>query len=96
MTLSIKETPNLIAAKLQPLARYKILLFAGFVALMYGYLLLQINQAASTQASTDQAVVAGQKSPHIDEVTAQKLQQLQDNSVSVKALFNEARTNPFD
>lgn len=96
MNISLKDLPNYATTKLKPLNRYKVLLFVAFVALLYGYVLLQINQATNTQPAPDQAVAAGHTSPHIDEATIQRLQQLQDNSVNVKALFNEARTNPFE
>ena len=33
--------------------------------------------------------------PKLDPAIITKIQQLQDNSVGVQALFNEARNNPF-
>lgn len=80
---------------LAPIARYRILLFIVLVAALYGYLVLQINQASNVQPSEDQEVVAVHHTPRIDPHLVQQLQQLQDNSVSVQTLFNEARTNPF-
>jgi len=96
MNISLKDISNYAATASKPLNRYKVVLFVAFIALLYGYVLVQINQASNTQPATDQAVAAGRTSPHIDDATIQKLQQLQDNSVNVKVLFNEARTNPFE
>jgi hypothetical protein len=80
---------------LAPVVRYRVLLFILLVAGLYGYLVLQINQASSVQPSENQEVVAVHHTPRIDPSLVQQLQQLQDNSVSVQTLFNEARTNPF-
>lgn len=79
--------------------RFRIVIFVVFVALVYGYLFLQINKfnnakpsplAVSSQAASPSAVL-----PHIDPATVKKIQQLKDNSVNVQALFDQARQNPF-
>jgi hypothetical protein len=36
-----------------------------------------------------------QTTPHIDPAIVQKIKQLNDNSVSAHALFNQSRQNPF-
>ena len=82
--------------KLQPLWRYRMLLFIVFVAGLSGYLVMQINQAISVPASTETSVAPSQnRATRIDPVVVQQLKQLEDNSVSVKSLFNQGRENPF-
>jgi hypothetical protein len=95
MKLDIKNIITLVLAKLQLLKPYRVLLFVLFVLSLAGYLLLQTNNATNVQPTADQTMTITKPTPHIDQAVVEQLQQLQDNSVSVKALFNEARTNPF-
>ncbi|HVV25680.1 MAG TPA: hypothetical protein VHC21_01440 [Candidatus Saccharimonadales bacterium] len=86
------------AAKLRPVAkRYALPAFIVFVLLVYGVVLLRINSLNNQEPTTDQVTsqVKAARIPHIDQSVVQQLQSLQDNSVSVQALFNQARNNPF-
>jgi hypothetical protein len=77
--------------------RYGFPIFLVFVGLIYGFVLLRVNILSNTQPS-DAAVSSQVKAaaiPNIDQDVISQLQSLQDNSVSVKALFNQARSNPF-
>ena len=75
-----------VIAKLTSLGKqiqpYSLLVFLLFVALLYGFVLLRINSLGNAQT-------------HIDQTVVNQLQSLQDNSVSVQTLFNQARNNPF-
>jgi hypothetical protein len=78
------------------LLRYRVIWFVLFLAIVYGFLALQISSLSDqqpTQASVDSQIT--QVTPHIDQDVAQRLTQLRDNSVNVKTLFQEARHNPF-
>ncbi len=79
------------------LGRYRLLLFVVAVAAIYGYIVFTINTLSHAEPTPDQ--VSSQTSPikktKIDPKVIQQLQLLQDNSVSVKALFTETRDNPF-
>ena len=81
----------------QQVRPYALLIFILFVALLYGFVLLRVNSLSHAQPSAD--AVSGQvkaaKLPHIDQTVVNQLQSLQDNSVNVQALFNQARNNPF-
>ena len=79
------------------LVRYRVLLFALLLTLVYGTLALHAHSLSTAQP--DRSAVASQNKltqPHIDQATVNKIKQLQDNSVSVQALFNQARQNPFN
>lgn len=91
---SIKSTVKSLLGKIQP---YSLLLFVVFVGVVYMFMLLKINTLAHVEPSdTDIATqVKTAKTPRLDEETAQKLESLKDNSVSVKTLFEDARSNPF-
>ena len=81
---------------LRQLLKLKIVLFVALVAAVYGYIILKIGALSSVQPS--QSAISMQDTtnyPHVDPVTVEKIEQLQNNSVSVQALFNQARQNPF-
>jgi len=84
-------------AILQRVRRYSLLLFLAFVIVVYGFVLLRINNLSNAQPSEDaiNSQVKAASIPHIDPDIVEQLQSLQDNSVSVKTLFNQARKNPF-
>lgn len=94
---SLKELLDKLVAKLQGLQRYSLVLFIVLIALVYGFVLFRIKTLNDTQPSADAiaAQVKAAQVPHIDEAAIKQLQSLQDNSVNVKTLFNEARSNPF-
>lgn len=77
--------------------RYMLLtLFLPFM-IVYFALVLRINQLSSAQPS---AVEVNNKldtisRPKVDKNALAKIQQLQDQNIQVKALFDEARQNPF-
>ncbi len=86
-----------LIARLSVVRRYSFVLFLVFVALLYGFVLFRINTLQAAQPS-DSAVsdnVKAAQVPHIDEGVVRQLKSLQDNSVSVQVLFNDARSNPF-
>ena len=96
-TFSTQDISEKTAIVLQRVSRYSFVLFLVFVALIYGFVILRINDLGNTQP-TDNAVssqVQAAQIPHIDQAVINQLQSLQDNSVSVKSLFNQARANPF-
>lgn len=91
---SLQDTLPLIGRQL---GKYALVLFLILLAAVYGFILLKINNLGNAQP--DQSAISAQVKaravPHIDPTTLQDIQRLQDNSVSVQALFNQARTNPF-
>ena len=99
-----KETPvkktnlkeNLLQAA-RTAQHYSVLVFLLFLIGIYGFLAWRV--ISLNQAQADPAEVAKQlktaKNASIDPEVIRKIQQLQDNSVSVQSLFDEARSNPF-
>lgn len=86
-----------VLGRLAFLRRYRVPGFIVFVALVYGFVLFRFNTVRTIEPSETAVTsqVKAAKVPHIDQTVLQQLQSLQDNSVSVQALFNEARSNPF-
>jgi len=74
---------------------YKAIIFFLVVASLYGYIIWRINVYSNAPANQNEETAQIAAQPHIDPSTVQKMQELQNNSVNVQALFNEARQNPF-
>jgi hypothetical protein len=75
---------------------YKVFIFFLFVASIYGYILWRINVYSNAPADATQEAAQTAKQPHIDAATVEKITSLQDHSVSVQAIFEQARQNPFN
>lgn len=94
------NTENL-RTKLQPLfrwvTRYRALLFFIVLSVVYAYIIIRVNTLNNAEP-TPSAVAASLKTSnnaHIDPSVVDKIKQLQDNSVNVHSLFDQARQNPF-
>lgn len=75
--------------------RFRVVLFLLLVVLVYGFIVWRIDILKNAPPSSDAVASKLQSTTHIDQATITKIQQLQDNSVSVQTLFNKARQNPF-
>jgi hypothetical protein len=75
----------------------RYILFIAFITIIYLFLIFKAATLSHAQPSV--LVVKSQSNslngPQIDPVIVSKINQLQNNSVSVNALFNQARQNPF-
>lgn len=89
--------PKKYSNKLVALRRYRVIGFIVLVALLYGFLLTRINTLSNLEPTEEAVIeqVKAAKVPRIDDEIVQQLESLEDNSVSVQTLFNEARSNPF-
>lgn len=76
---------------------YRSFIFFLVLTGIYGFIIWRINvlsAAPPSQADLDSAQQSVPR-PKISDATVRKLQSLQDNSVRVQTLFNDARQNPF-
>jgi len=80
---------------LKKVGAYKAFIFFLVVAGLYGFIVWRINTYSSVAPSQSEESAQIAARPHIDPDTVKKLEDLQNNSVSVQALFNQARQNPF-
>lgn len=89
---------NSLELQLQQLAKrlmqLRVPLFLLFVVLVYGFIVWRINTLSNAQPSQVTSQLKS-SSPRIDQATVDKIKQLRDNNVTVRALFNQARKNPF-
>jgi hypothetical protein len=92
-----KEAVYKLYQQLKALQRYTLVGFIVFVAAIYGYVLFRVNVLANQAPSQDavSSQVQAAQIPHIDQAVVNQLKSLQDNSVNVQALFDQARNNPF-
>ena len=97
MNVNLKDIPAKVVELLGKVGKYAVLLFILLVAIVYGFLVMRINSMQSAPPSSVNGTqkVTTAATPRIDPKIVQQLQQLQDNSVSVKTLFDQARSNPF-
>ncbi len=95
--MDLKNLADKLKTNLQWLHHYGFIIFVVFVATLYAFVLLRVSSLSNTQpsASAVSSQVQAAQIPHIDQSLVNQLQSLQNNSVSVQALFNQARSNPF-
>jgi hypothetical protein len=96
INFNLKDLPQKFANLGHRLLGVAPLLFVLVAAALYGFLLLRIATLSNIQP--DASSVSSEVSkltPHIDQKAADQLQGLEDNSVNVQTLFNQARDNPF-
>src|SRR5690242_1270130 len=88
---------NLLGNVEQFALHYAVIFFFLLVAAVYGFVLFKITSYSSAQPNgSDVSSQAKAFSvPHIPSSAIDQMQSLQDHSVSVKALFDAARNNPF-
>lgn len=77
--------------------RYVVVICFVVFGAMYGYIIFASGQQASKQPSDAEVNNRFQatKRPKLDDAAAETLRKLSDQNVEVKALFDEARSNPF-
>lgn len=95
--LSVQASVNKLRVLANVFRRYAFIIFVVFVAFLYGFLAYRINSLGNVQPSSNavNSQVNAAQIPHIDQSVVKQLQSLQDNSVNVQTLFNQARSNPF-
>lgn len=93
---NLKDLPQKFANFGHRLLGIAPILFILVAAGLYGFLLVRIATLSNIQPDASSVSSEVSKlSPHIDQKSAAQLQSLEDNSVNVQTLFNQARNNPF-
>jgi nitrate reductase NapE component len=95
---NIKSFRTKAGDQLQKIRPYSFVIFLVFVAGIYGFVVWRVQTLSDIQPTPDSVSSQVQKgqSLRIDPQIVQQLKSLQENSVSVKTLFDEARSNPFN
>ena len=97
VNIDIKSIVSKVLIVLQKLHRYVVIIFIVIIFSMYSFLVLRINSLASREPSEEEVTMQllSVKRLRIDQSAVDKILQLQDNNVGVKALFDQYRDNPF-
>jgi hypothetical protein len=95
LNLNLKDLPEQLGNVFRKVSGYRVFIFFLLVTGVYGYIIWRINTFSNTPASTSEKSSQTVAQPRIDAATVQKIKSLQDNSVRVQSLFDEARQNPF-
>ena len=97
MNLDLSNLSAKLLSWLQKARRYFGFAFMITMLGIYGFLIFRVNTLNSQEPANDDvtAKLKTVQRPKIDQSVIDKIQQLQDNSVEVRSLFNKARDNPF-
>ena len=78
-------------------AKYIALLFLLLLIGVYGFVAFRIYTLQNVQPSSSDVAAQAQPyaTPKVDPAVVTQMQALQDNNVSVQALFDQARNSPF-
>ncbi len=97
MKLDLKDITSKIQPGLDFVKRYTTFMF--FIAMLFiaMFLVYRINQFNRLEPSDDAVTEKLQtvQRPKLDPEVLKTIQQLQDQNVEVKSLFDQARNNPF-
>jgi hypothetical protein len=96
--MNAKDLPNQLKAIPDKLLQYSKLVFVALVLLAYIFIVLRVgtlSNASPNQEEISKDTSTSVQQPQISQATVNKITQLQNNSVSAQALFNQARQDPF-
>lgn len=98
ISISLDSVKGVLLQLFRFLNRSRAFLFFLSVALLYGFIIWRVNVLASAEPTADEQSSAKKfvSTPRIDENVVKKMYSLQDNSVRVQTLFEDARNNPFN
>ena len=78
------------------ISHYAGLLFFVLVAGIYIFVLFRINTLSNAQPTPADLEQSTSQKLKVDPKVVEQLEKLEDNSVNVQSLFDEARSNPFE
>jgi hypothetical protein len=97
MNLDLKTLPEKLLPTWLFIRRYAVLIFFIVFASLVGFLVFRIDSLSKSEPSETDVSEKLQtiQRPKIDQSSIDKIQELQDQNVDVKSLFQQARDNPF-
>ncbi len=97
----MKLDPKQLLEKLRPVLGFikqsAVFMFVLVFLAIFGFFVFRINQYSRIEPSEEaiQEKLQVVQRPKIDQSVLEKVEQLEDQNVQVKSLFNDARNNPF-
>lgn len=97
MNIDLKDVPAKLLSLLEKLKKYTLFICILAVLAIYVFLVLQIRHMASIEPSSADVTnkLNELNTPKLDQDAVNKIIQLEEQSIEIKTLFNEARQNPF-
>lgn len=98
MKNNLKQLNKYVNILLEFVTKYSAVLFLIVFAVLAGYLVVRIgylSRLEPTQAQIDQKIDEI-KQTTIDTESVEKLEELEGRNISIEALFDNGRTNPFE
>lgn len=95
---SFKKYKILVQKKIRPLIEHGVLVVILVILFVYLMMVWHISNLANAEPSPEaesQALLVAKKIPHVDKEAIDKIQKLEASSAQLRALFNNARSNPF-
>ncbi len=96
--LDLKKLPEKIVPYLAKIRRYSVIIFILAVLSGFGFLVYRIGVLTQAEPSPEaiSEKLVNVRRPKVDPDALQKIQELQDQNVTVQSLFQAARDNPFE
>lgn len=97
MNIDIKKLAPKISAVLKKLRPYSLFICIILVLCIYLFIVVKIRQLANQQPSTTDVTnkLVELQTPKLDQDAVDTILQLEEESIEIRTLFNEARQNPF-
>lgn len=97
MNLDLKTIPAKLTPLLNNIKEYSGFIIVLVILVSYGFIIWQIRSyviQSPSEAKVSEEVLK-LNLPKVDEQAIQTIEQLEDSNIQVKALFENARQNPF-
>lgn len=95
--IDIKKIPGMFKVFLKRILKHAGFIFILIIISLSGFLIFEINALINSEPTDEQISAQLQtiQRPKIDQDIINKIEQLKDHNVAVRALFKTARDNPF-
>lgn len=99
--MNISQLKKSLAIRLKPLIdnfkRYHVSLFIVTFLGVYGFLVMRVSSLTQSEPTTAELSesLGSVKRLQLDQDSIDKLEELEEQSIEVQALFQKARDNPF-
>lgn len=98
INLSLKDLPNTFGPFIRRVRTYISFIFLLTVLILFGFFVLRINTLVNQGPNEDFIAekMATSKPAKIDTDAVERIENLEATNVEVRALFKQARDNPFN
>jgi len=94
----LKQYKTIAQKKARPLMAHSVFALVLLVLLVYLFMIWRISSLAKAEPTPEaqsEALLTAKKIPRVDKNAIAKIQKLEASNTQLQALFNKARSNPF-